>query len=50
MPRPPDGLVNLFHRRWAVPVLAELERDHGAKFVTLSRRLGMVFLFDMFLY
>jgi DNA-binding HxlR family transcriptional regulator len=30
----------LFHRRWAVPVLAELERAHGAKFVTLVQRLG----------
>lgn len=36
-----DRLVSLFHRRWAVPVLAELERARGAKFVTLSKRLGV---------
>jgi len=31
----------LFHHRWAVPVLAELHRVHGGKFVTLSNRLGV---------
>ncbi len=29
----------LFHRRWAVPILAELERGRGAKLVTLVNRL-----------
>ncbi len=32
-------LIALFHRRWAVPALAELDRGKGAKFVTLERRL-----------
>jgi DNA-binding HxlR family transcriptional regulator len=35
-----DRLVVLLHRRWAVPVLGELHRGHGAKFVTLVKRLG----------
>jgi DNA-binding HxlR family transcriptional regulator len=34
-----DRLALLFHRRWAVPVLAELHRSRGAKFVTLTTRL-----------
>ena len=34
-----DRLALLFHRRWAVPVLAELHRARGAKFVTLTSRL-----------
>ena len=34
-------LAILFHRRWAVPVLAELHRGRGAKFVTLVSRLGI---------
>ncbi len=29
----------LLHRRWSVPLLAELDRDAGCKFVTLARRL-----------
>ncbi|MCZ6572723.1 MAG: winged helix-turn-helix transcriptional regulator [Planctomycetota bacterium] len=33
-------LVTLFHHRWAVPVLAELQRGKGAKLVTLVQRLG----------
>lgn len=33
-------LVALFHHRWAVPVLALLLQDRGAKFVTLTNRLG----------
>lgn len=36
-----SGLVALFHHRWAVPVLAELHRTSGSKFVTLRRRLGV---------
>ena len=38
---PADRLAALFHRRWAVPVLAELAAGPGAKFVTLVRRLGV---------
>jgi DNA-binding HxlR family transcriptional regulator len=34
-----DRLMTLFRRRWAVPVLAELRRAEGAKFVTLVHRL-----------
>jgi DNA-binding HxlR family transcriptional regulator len=32
---------NLFHHRWAVPVLAELRRQRGSRFVTLANRLGV---------
>lgn len=35
-----DRLRALFRRRWACPVLAELHRAEGAKFVTLVNRLG----------
>lgn len=35
-----DRLVELFHRRWSVPLLEALDRSDGAKFVTLSNRLG----------
>jgi DNA-binding HxlR family transcriptional regulator len=35
-----DRLIALFRRRWACPVLAELHRAEGAKFVTLVNRLG----------
>jgi DNA-binding HxlR family transcriptional regulator len=34
-------LVGLFHLRWAAPILAELERTSGSRFVTLSHRLGL---------
>jgi DNA-binding HxlR family transcriptional regulator len=34
-------LIPLFHRRWAVPVLAELHRSRGAKFITLVNRLAV---------
>lgn len=34
-------LVALFHNRWSVPILAELHRQRGSRFVTLSRRLGL---------
>lgn len=39
----PDGgqLAPLFHHRWAVPVLAELQRTAGSRFVALQRRLGI---------
>ncbi len=40
MPSPAQRLAALFHRRWAVPILAELQRDSGAKFVTLAYRLS----------
>lgn len=33
-------LTQLFHRRWAVPILAELSRRDGAKFVTLVHSTG----------
>src|SRR2546423_2064550 len=32
-------LIELFHLRWAAPVLAELERQRGSRFVTLTRTL-----------
>ena len=35
-----DRLTSLFRRRWACPVIAELHRAEGAKFVTLVHRLG----------
>ncbi len=34
-----EQLIALFHRRWACPVLAELARTEGAKFVTLVHKL-----------
>lgn len=34
-------LVALFHHRWSAPVLAELHRQRGSRFVTLSRMLGV---------
>jgi DNA-binding HxlR family transcriptional regulator len=36
-----ERLIVLSHHRWSVPVLAELERSSGCKFVTLVRRLGV---------
>ena len=41
MTDPLDRFICLFHRRWAIGVLSELARDRGAKFVTLSHRLGV---------
>ena len=35
-----ERLIRLFHRRWSVPLLAELSRGRGAKLVTLQHRLG----------
>ena len=40
MPKP-DRLVDLFHHRWTVPLLAELHRTSGAKMVMLVHRLGV---------
>ena len=34
-------LAALFHRRWAVPVLAEMHKDRGAKAITLANRIGL---------
>jgi DNA-binding HxlR family transcriptional regulator len=34
-----DELIRLFHHRWSAPVLAELERERGARFVLLANRL-----------
>jgi DNA-binding HxlR family transcriptional regulator len=34
-------LVALCHNRWAVPILAELHRQRGSRFVTLARTLGL---------
>ncbi|MHC5004934.1 MAG: winged helix-turn-helix transcriptional regulator [Planctomycetota bacterium] len=36
-----ERFVSLFHRRWAVPLLVELERSGGGKLVTLGKRLGI---------
>jgi DNA-binding HxlR family transcriptional regulator len=36
-----EKLAVLCHHRWAVPVLGELHRLGGAKFVTLAHRLGV---------
>jgi DNA-binding HxlR family transcriptional regulator len=36
-----SSLIELFHFRWAVPILAELHRQRGSRFVTLSRTLGL---------
>ena len=33
-------LIRLAHYRWNIPVIAELERRSGAKFVTLAHSLG----------
>ena len=36
-----SGLVALVHRRWNIPILAELHRRGGAKFVSLANALGI---------
>jgi len=36
-----DEITRLFHHRWCVPILAELQRGSGAKFITLVNRLGI---------
>ncbi len=36
-----EPLIELVHHRWNIPVLAELHRQSGAKFVTLVNRLGV---------
>lgn len=35
----PHSLAQLCHRRWSIPIVAELDRNHGAKFITLVNRL-----------
>ena len=35
------SIIPLFHHRWAAPVLAELHRSKGSRFVTLSNRLDL---------
>ncbi|MBD3302593.1 MAG: hypothetical protein GF346_09115 [Candidatus Eisenbacteria bacterium] len=37
---PLEGLIALCHRRWALPVLAELARAKGERSVVLRHRLG----------
>jgi DNA-binding HxlR family transcriptional regulator len=34
-----EPLITLCHHRWSIPILSELHRDNGAKFVTLVERL-----------
>lgn len=36
---PDQKFIDLFHFRWTVPILAELHRHQGAKFITLTNRL-----------
>lgn len=36
-----EPLINLVHYRWALPILAELHRNDGCKFVTLVTRLKL---------
>ena len=36
-----DDLARLLHHRWSLPVLAELGRERGARFVLLVNRLGV---------
>jgi DNA-binding HxlR family transcriptional regulator len=36
-----EDLIALFHHRWSAPVLAELGRTRGTRFVVLIKRLGI---------
>lgn len=36
-----EDFETLFHRKWSIPILAELRRQGGAKFVTLQNRLDI---------
>jgi DNA-binding HxlR family transcriptional regulator len=36
-----SSMQDLFHHRWAVGVLAELDRTGGSRFVTLANRIGV---------
>ncbi len=35
------SITTLFHHRWAAPILAELHRSKGSRFVTLANKLGV---------
>lgn len=37
----PEPIISLFHHRWTVPILAELQRRSGVKFVYLVRGMGI---------
>ncbi|GAB5497243.1 MAG: hypothetical protein Phyf2KO_23230 [Phycisphaerales bacterium] len=36
-----QNLISLFHRKWALPVLAEMARTRGSRVVVLKNRLGI---------
>ena len=36
-----EPLIALCHHRWSIPILSELHRDNGTKFVTLVKRLNI---------
>jgi DNA-binding HxlR family transcriptional regulator len=36
-----EPLIALCHHRWSIPILAELHRENGSKFVTLVQRLQL---------
>jgi DNA-binding HxlR family transcriptional regulator len=36
-----SSLIALCHHRWSLPVIAEIRRTDGSRFVTLSGRLGI---------
>jgi DNA-binding HxlR family transcriptional regulator len=36
-----EPLIHLVHYRWALPILSELHRNNGCKFVTLVTRLNL---------
>jgi DNA-binding HxlR family transcriptional regulator len=40
-PSPLETLITLCHHRWNLPIISELHRDNGAKFVTLVNRLSI---------
>ncbi len=39
MTRDPSQLVRLFHRRWSVPILAEMQANDGCRFAQLTHSL-----------
>ena len=36
-----EDFETLFHRKWSIPILADLKRQGGSKFVTLQNRLDI---------
>lgn len=36
-----SSISGLFHHRWSTPILAELHRSRGTRFVVLAHRLGL---------